>query len=437
MTQELLLNLLQPLVVAIISLVAFLGKKVRPLCVLFLLMPFNSIIKDLFILLTNNGAIFSIWKEVVVFIFFFKVYKKNHIYTRALTPFFLVELLFFLVMMVVGVYNHDTTAALLKFRDLIIPQFLVLGVLSMPINQKVLYKLIKVFSIAVVITCILGLFEAYGGGRFSIALLKRAPIQIGLDGTVYYPAAWMIMGYYRMFGVLDSPNQFGIFLSLFAIYCISLKSYIVFSKKELFYGKLVFVGAVLCILFSFSRTSVFVLLVTLALRYANKRNAERFVMLGIIVAIGTVALCYVSESFSEVLIGTFNGSEASAADRKNNFTSGIQFLFSNLGGFGLGSSYPHGSVPPVYFAESAYINLCVEAGIMGLAMFLTFYVLVLKILKRYKSFDLGKYAYALVWATIIASFVSINPMECIYTYYFWVYIGIAIKLCYQQKYEQI
>ena len=74
-----------------------------------------------------------------------------------------------------------------------------------------------------------------------------------------------------------------------------------------------------------------------------------------------------------------------------------------------------------------------EAGVVGLLLFLTFYALVLRILKKYKSVALGKYAYALVWATVIASFVSINPMECIYTCYFWVYIGLVIKLCYQEK----
>lgn len=437
MTQDIFLSLLQPIVVGIIALVALLGKPIRPLYLLFFLMPFNSIIKDFFIQLVGSGAVFSVWKEIVVIIFFFKAYRKNHIYNRVLSSYFFIEILFFLVMMLVGVYSHDSSASLLKFRDLIVPQFLIFGVLSMQIKERDLAKLMKVFSFAVVVTCLLGLFEAYGGGRFSIAVLKRAAIQIGIDGTVYYPAAWMIMGHYRMFGVLDSPNQFGIFLSLFAVYCVSLKNYITLSKKELLYGKLVFVGAVLCIVFSFSRTSAFILLVTLALRFANKKNMYRFVLLGILVAAGTAALCFVSESFSQVLIGTFDGSEASAADRRNNFNSGLQFVLTNLAGFGLGSSYPHGAIPPIYFAESAYINLCIEAGILGLAVFLCFYALILKILKKYKAFELGKYAYALVWATIIASFVSINPMECIYTYYFWVYIGLAIKMCHYQRESNI
>lgn len=423
----------QIIVVAVIAVIASLGSRYRPLCILFLLMPFNSIIKDFFVYIDKNGAVFSLWKELVILIFFAKNFRMNHLHAKSLTPFFLVELGLFLFFMFFGMANHDMFAALLKFRDLIIPQLLVFATLSMEFDERKVKKLLIFFAIAVFFSCLLGFYEAYGGGRFAIAVFKRAAIQIGLDGTVYYPAAWMIMGHYRMFGVLDSPNQFGIFLTMFVIYCITFRDRIYLARKELLYGKIVLVIAVLCVIFSFSRTSAFILVITFALRFANKKNIQQFVYAGVLLAVIIVCLCFISESFSQVFIGTFDGSEASAADRKNNFSLGLNFALSNPLGCGLGSSYPHGNVPPVYFAESGYLNLCVETGFLGLAVYVLFNLIFTKILKTYRSFNEAKYAKGVIIATFVASFVSINPMECIYTYYFWVYIALVIKLCYRRK----
>lgn len=405
------------------------GSKDRYLYVLVFFLPFNAFIKSYLDFVGMDSRLFGFWKEILIAMFF--VGSFNQILKHGkLKPISIFLSAYILLFFVLGC-TLDVSSAFVKLRDYLFPIILLVTVSSRNYTSKTISNLLIVFSVSILITCFAGFLETFGGLRPQIAIIKNA--LIGIDpstGTIYYPAAWMIMGRNRMVGLMDSPNQLGVLLAAYLIVSYFFRSFLYSNKRKKF---VVIVGIIasICLILTFSRTAFGLLVITyffyMFLNINNKRNFKRsiYIILGVIVIFAVIFA--LSESLQEVVMGTATGQEASSADRSNNVMSGLQYIMSHPLGLGLGATKSVNGEATVVFFESGMINLTIEQGIGGFILLIIYFEKIYNYIKKIsRNTNLNNFRFIFI-ATFICSCVSINPLEFIYTYYLMIFTGLIIS----------
>lgn len=404
------------------------GKKERYLYAIIFFLPFNAFAKSYLDFLNLDSRLFAFWKEILILLFF--VSSSNEIMRRCkLKGISIILALYVLLFFFVGC-TLDPSSAVVKLRDCLFPILLLMAASSRSYSKKSICNMLMVFSTSILITCLAGFLETFGGYRMQIAIIKDALVGIGPDGTVYYPAAWMIMGHNRMVGLLDSPNQLGMLLAVYLLVSYFFGSY-VNTKKKKRYMLLVQIMASICLILTFSRTAFALLAITyfcyliISIRKGKNIGNSIAIILGVFAVFSVIF--YLSSSLQDVVTGTASGKEASSADRGNNISSGLSFAFENILGYGLGSTrMKEDGKPVVFFAESGLIDLMIEQGILGLILLTVYFKKIYNSINRYCK-DAKMVNFKLIFiATYICAWVSINPMEIIYTYYLMIFSGILI-----------
>ena len=411
-------------------------KKIYCLYLIVTLIPFHSFIKYFFAL-NGGGDVFSYWKEIVILIFIFKAFNHNQ---RKLNNYFLgyFILLICFLSLYIFVNLENLNYGLAKFRDIVFPILLFLGISVSNIKESQIRKFVYLFSLSFLIIGITGIMDVFFGYRDVFALVTGKIEAIGIDGEKYYPASMMIMGFNRMTGILEGPNQLGLYASTFILLIVGLKGKYKWEnfKDKFVAGTAIF--GIFVLLFSFSRTAIATVMISLFFLFNNKRTYKNLFVIFLVVILTSGVLSFFFPQIQDVYLGTLQGKEASSADRSNNFQQGINFILKQPLGHGLGSSHPNKTgETQVYFAESTFINLCVEIGISGFLLLMGYYLLVLHKLKRFRG-DLPKISSAILITTLITSFFSVNPSESLYTYIIWIIIGFSFsKIIKDVKYENI
>ena len=404
------------------------GKSERILYVLVFFLPFNAFIKSLLDYIGQDSALFSFWKEMLVTILLIANCKNTNKCGKLKTVSILYASYILLYFIVGSTYNLPF--AIIRLRDYLFPIIILLAISVQNITPRIVRKLLYIFSISIFITCLIGFAETFGGLRVPIAVIKNAIVGVGTNGEIYYPAAWMIMGHNRMVGLLDSPNQLALLLSMYILVSFFFKDYIV-AKNEKKFILVVNILATICLLLTFSRTAFALLVITYScyLLFHMKKIGTIVYAITCLCVIFLV-IFYTSEEMRDVVLGTITGQEASSADRGNNITKGIAFALSNPLGYGLGTTYTAGGTlaPIANFAESGLINLMIELGLIGLLLMSIYYIKIYNVFSRIcKSTMLANFKYIYV-ATYICAWVSINPLEFIFTYYLMIFTGVSLSL---------
>jgi hypothetical protein len=167
----------------------------------------------------------------------------------------------------------------------------------------------------------------------------------------------------------------------------------------------------------------------------NRKNFRRsiYIILGIAVIFGILLL--VSQGLQDVVLGTATGQEASSADRQNNIMTGLEFAIKQPWGYGLGTTRSVNGVAKVFFVESGMVDLMIEQGVIGVILQTIYLYLIFKAIKKSRTDIKLKNFRSVLISTYICAWVSINPMEFIYSYYLMIFVGIVLsyKLSYTKN----
>jgi len=411
------------------------GSKDRYLYVLVFFLPFNAFIKSYLDFVGMDSQLFGFWKEILILMFFVGSINNILKYCRLKTISFILAI--YIVLYFALGCTQDVSSAFVKLRDSLFPILLLITVSSRQYSQKAISNLLLICSVSILITCIAGILELFGGYRPQIAIIKNAIL--GIDpttGTIYYPAAWMIMGHNRMVGLLDSPNQLGVLLAIYLIVTYFFNGFVNKKNRKKFIF-VVDIFAAVCLVLTFSRTAFALLVLTYILymlgNLGNGKNFKRVLLLIMGIALVFGILFIFSQSLQEVVLGTATGQEASSADRQNNIMTGLEFAFKQPWGYGLGTTRSINGVVNVYFVESGMVNLMIEQGIIGVILLTIYLYLIFKAIKKSRTDIKLKNFRLVLFSTYICAWVSINPMEFIYSYYLMIFVGIVLSYKFSYK----
>lgn len=396
------------------------------LCFIFLFLPIHGTIKTIFF--QSGGELFSMWKELGLLMILLKerrlIFRDYDSIWRTYVFLFLCTFVYFCVGNIHGYHGSST------LKKLLFPCLLTLCVANINYNRNDIKNLFCCIFIGSLIINITGILDfLFPSVRSVFRNLMNIDFSVSKDGTVHYDInSFTIMGYERVCGLMSGgPNQFGIFNAgiLFIAILGILYCNTVFNLKR--YKVMIIISlcmSSLCLLLSFSRAGMAIVLISLLIMSLTDRKLRfKTICIMLIIACALIIGMMYSPQVEEVILATLTGKESSSAARYSMTNDALEFLLNHPYGYGLGATSGDKSI---YFAESSLINFGIETGIIGL--FLLF-LLVLSIYKNIGNNKLNKAnqaCRAFLIAYVMASFVSVNAYENPFIYYAWLIFGFGL-----------
>lgn len=420
--------MIQIIFVGLIVLYSLFVKDSRKIIILLVaFLPFNEILKT-FCMYNGGDGIFSFWKEIAILILFLRTNSNisRKISYNHLIQIYVFIVIYFSIFFIIGAEIYGASMAFRTFRNVVFLPILLFIFPNLVIDKSFVNKFFFVSMFSATLMGVVGIFECHFGYRELIRGYMGQIEEIGSDGTVYYNTTNLkIMGFERMAGLMGTPNQFGNYMALTAsliYFCLKRK---IVEYKHNIVPWLIFIFIIFCLIESFCRTAfVMFLLILILTEYKSKKNILKNV---IAISIASLLILYVAtlinDSVNEILSATFSGNEASSADRGNNFKRGIDFLIANPFGYGLGST-ENSLKNYVFFSESAFLNIGVEAGVVAVILFLCFCKKINFLLCK-QSGELSRFSSAVVLTNSIC-FLFANIFSTPYIYFFWILTGIGL-----------
>ena len=421
--------MIQIIFVSAISLYSLLVKDCRKIILLIIaILPFNSILKA-FCLHNGGDGIFSFWKEIAILILFIRTYtsiSRIHISYNSLLKIYVFIIMYFSIFFIIGTEIYGASMAFRTFRNIVFLPILLFIYPNLDMDKTFINRFFYVTIISATLMGLTGIIECHFGYREFIRGYMGQIEEIGRDGTIYYKTSNLkIMGFERMSGLMGTPNQFGNYMALsasFTYFCLKRKL-IEYKHYILLWG--VFILIILCLIESFCRTAfAMFLLILIITEYKSKKNIVKNIIIISTISIFLLYIAtFINDTVSEIFSATFSGEEASSADRGNNFKKGIDFLFANPFGYGLGST-ENSLKNYIYFSESAFLNLGIEAGVIAIILFLCFCKKINNVLLKCQN-KLSIFSSSVIITNSIC-FLFANIFSTPYIYLFWFFTGIGL-----------
>lgn len=408
-------------------------KKYNIIYLLVFLLPFHTCLKHLLHYFFKGGGLFSAWKEAAILIFIYKTYrgrtyKLNENIKHNVVFFFALIVFYFLL-------AEDYGNAMAVLRDHTFPVLLCITIAICPIDEQMLKKMVMLICLACFINCVLGVVQNFFMKTTFAIVMERVDFIDNAGYIQYKTNSARIAGFERMAGVLGGPNDYGVYLSfvfvvLTGVLFSSLKA--LFSKWQLRLIYLTLGFLVFCILFSFSRAGWAICAISFGITLVlNKVKVSPVLVLGLplfVLVLSTVVIAYFPK-VEDIITNTFNGDEASVANRESSFTNGLNDDLTEPWGHGLGSTDQRAG-DNSHFVESAFMNIGYEIGLLGLAYLIFFHAVILNVLIRAKNIrinPLAASAAGLSASAVIACFVSVNPYGMPFIYMWWLMLGFGLN----------
>lgn len=422
--------MIQVIFVCFIIIYSLLVKDKRKiLLILVAILPFNDILK-VFCEHNGGGNIFSFWKEFAIIILFLRTLsvkaKKTVINNRIIYTYIFIVFYFFLFF-IIGAEKYGSSIAFRTFRNVAFLPILIFISSKITLDRAFLGKLFITIVCSSSLMGFLGVLESHFGYRELIRDYMGQILEIGSDGTVYYNTSNLkIMGVERMASVMGTPNQFGNYMALsssFIYFCLKRK---LINNRYNIILWIAFIFIMLCMIESFCRTA-FVMFILILFIFEYRFGEKAVIKNTIIIFLVFISLLFIAslinDTVNEVVFATLSGNEASSADRTNNFVKGIDFLFLNPFGYGLGST-ENSLKNFVFFSESSFLNIAVEAGLISIVIFLYFCLIINNALKKNNGY-LSIFSSAIVLANTIC-FLFANIFGTPYVYLYWIFTSIGL-----------
>jgi O-antigen ligase len=399
------------------------------------LIPFHTFLKSIFIFYSSYGEIFSYWKETTIVILIFKILKSQRLKIPPVLGGIIVVYFFW-------IFFYFSTSPVLDtafptLRDHIFSVLILLCAASIETNKIFLRKLVMVFTIAVFINCIMGFVENFFM-HIPIGTMMGTIDFIDAAGFIQYKTtSFRIMGFQRMSGILGGPNAFGVYTAL----CTVFLSSTLLSSDEMRIKRLqkIFLVSTLCLtticlVFTFSRAGWvicvlghFILLKVCRVKITVKHYVIAFFTVSLLFLFVSINFPYVGDVIGKSLAGK----EDSAADRGNNFSVALDYNLSHPWGHGLGTT-DNRTKNKEFFAESAFMNIFYEIGVLGLLILFSLFACLIKKIGQINVSDMtsiAKTGFAVTIPSFFVCFVSVNPYEMPFIYLWWLILGLSINPC--------
>jgi len=362
---------------------------------LLALLPFNALIKTfsghLFGLQPSEIVAMALWKELIILFLIlaiiiqsikekrlpFKLQKSDYLIlillTLALTSWIITGL---------GIKNLVFG---IKYDLLFLLFFL--AVKALDFNRNDLIRIIKIILISALITGILAIAQA--------TLPETLMTKLGYNpGNIHWQpfqpqsASQSINGLVRISGPFSGPNQLGVYLVFILLLTASLASQVK-SRRFKGFAILSTIFLLIPIFLSYSRTAwvslIIGLFVLMLINFSGRENWFKFVagilLLGLIIGV-----------MLHSRLGVNILHRHTDFDRQQRFYQSSQLLLDNPFGVGLGRVGPAAQWikgrEDVLISENFYLQIGLELGFLGLAVFLAIMALVIKRLwQKFKKFS--------------------------------------------------
>lgn len=406
--------------------------KASPLNILLLiivLLPIHGTIK--YLVFSQGGEFYSSWKEVAILILFVKTSSLTLI--KPLKSYFVLYCLFFVLVIFYLIIGLEYGLPIMsRLKQLLFPSLILFSISKLKLTFNDVRKIIFFAGVGSIAINLTGLVDFLSP---SVRILFRDLMRVGYVydsmGNIYYDvSSFKIMGFDRVCGLMaGGPNQMGVYNAFVCFVCVIYWMFLKVKDRRLnlFWGVITLLSA-FCLLTSFSRAGMAILTISLffyALRLQTK-HAIMFAYITVSLLALVLVFSMIYPQISEILMGTLTGKEASSAARGTMTLDALEFLFEHPFGFGIGaSSYAHTNMNKyAIFAESSFINIAIDIGILGLLILTVMYYKCYKAIHYRKNFLMYLGSYYLI-ANYIVSFVSVNPYENPYIYLSWIVFALS------------
>jgi len=417
-----------------IILYLFTSDKYNLIKAFILLLPFHLFIKNALFYYYDGGAIFAFWKEFAVILLIFKVLKTEKLSINKT----LLTLIAFFIFTSISYYllAKNYGDALAKLRDHLFTILLFLAVYKCPISRDQIKGLFSTFTIAAFVSCIGGFLQQFFFNTF-ISTVKGSIDFIDSSGYVQYrTVSARIMGFERMSGLFSGPNDFGLYCSFSLCICI----YILFSKTKIeipsktrILTSVTSLMLVACLILSFSRAGwviSFITIVYLIVTQNIKFNPKIIFVTTIAAILMAGSVLILIPKTADIISASLSGKEASAAARSGILAKGLDMISEEPFGHGLATA-DNRSKSNEFFVESAFLNITYEIGIIGLLSLIILHlqiIYLLRIANKNKLSPFSSIAIGISLASLVVSFISINPYGMPYIYLWWLILGLGLNI---------
>lgn len=403
--------------------------------VLIIILPLHLFIKNGLHFYFGGGNIFAFWKEIAVIILFLKIKSAGNLQIDRkigiLLMFYIFTVLFYFLL------ARNFVDALAVLRDHTVPIILFISLSCFKFNVTEFKSIFLTIIFVAFLSGIAGVVQQFFLS-VEIASIKGAIDFIDSSGYVQYKTvSARIMGFERMSGLFSGPNDFGLFMSfcsVVAIYILSSKYKKIFEARELLFVQITLTLCVLCVLLSFSRAgwavTIFSVIFLMAIGEIKVAAKTIFVGFFLFISLFFSVTLFIPRA-SRILEDSFSGKEASAAARGTILSRGIEKIWMEPFGHGLGTA-ENRSNDREFFVESAFINMTYEIGPLGVFILITLHIAVLMSLIKARSLfnyknPFNALAFGFSASSLIAAWFSINPYGMPYIYIWWMILGLGIS----------
>lgn len=418
--------IIEIIIVIVIALFCVLTKRdIHILFLLALLLPIHDIIK--FFLFSGGGSLFALWKEIAIIVYAIRIFNRK----RNIRILFSYVMLFILTIpyTVLGYVKGYTYAA--DLRTLVLPGLLVISLINTTISYADVKKIGLCLCLSFSIINITGVIDFVSPEmRYYFRSIWGYNYIYGDDGNIYYENSSMkILGVERVAGLSAGPNSLGVNNSFFLYYLFMLFMVwgnSLYKNKNLILFVTASLLSIFCLVFSFSRAGMAILLISIAVYLFVQKKNVRYLIASFMAFILLVSfVVYFFPIVYTVFEKTFSGNEASSAARGNMVSNSFLFLIEHPYGHGLGSTYHTSNFTAFYFAESSFINVGIQIGVWGLLILLGLFWQVLNQMKRNRNNILAEFGCSFIVAMFVASWVSVNTFQNPFVYLSWMFLGLS------------
>jgi hypothetical protein len=426
--------LIEGIVLFAILLSCILLKKENIILIFVILMPFHAFVKNCFSYFLDGGNMFAAWKEIAIIIFLVRLGKAGML--KISKDLILVICVYYVIIIFYFTVSDKFEDGVATLRDHIFPPLLLICISNCNLNSIFLKRLFNVILFTTFIVCLGGGLQLFVY-KLPVGFLMGSIDFIDSSGYIQYKSvAFRIMDFERMGGLIGGPNDFGLYLALSIVIIFGYLFYkngFTYKKRKYVIICIVLATSIICLLLSFSRAGWVIALGSIILMmrfYKIKINPliTFSAILGFFLLL--ILLTIFTPYVSDILVSTFSGKEASAADRGNNFFSALATVIEEPLGHGLGKAIQPENSIFVFYSESIFMNIGYEIGLFGLAWLIFFHIQILKAIRKLRN----KYAnpfviisFALSTVTLIICLISVNPYGSPFLFFWWMVLGMGIN----------
>ena len=391
------------------------------LCMMFLFLPIHGTIKN--IVFSNGGELFAVWKELCIVIMFIRTFSQKIYCFNKIFAVYILMGIFVSVYIFIGYNLGYPIFSMIK--TVYFPCVLTLVVAKMRFNYVDLRGFLLAVFVGSLFINLTGILDfMFPVIRMLFRILMGTEYVVDANGNAYYEInSYKIMGYDRACGLMaGGPNQFGVFNSGILFLCIIsllyLKKYFNNKWRMLVLNVTTCVSA-FCLLISFSRAGMAILLIALVIMGIFEKRI-RVKVIGCIFVVVFMCVCavFISSQISDIILGTLTGEEASSSARYSMTENSWSFLITHPFGHGFGATSSLGK--RIYFAESTFINMGIEFGIIGVSLIIMLLAVIYNNITKNIPYNiLARSISSFLIAYMISCVVSFNPFENPFVYYAW------------------